>query len=376
LTRDGTGAAWLASVFVLGIPLVAWQLALGDPATYARSVQEDGALEWGTFWSFLLAGGAGLVAAHRARSVSSRRAIFLACVAGFCLFVAFEEISWGQRLLGYRSPLYFLEHNAQQELNLHNIVEGDLRQALFLAIVIGFGVLLPLINAWDSLRRPLRRLGIVAPDWRLAPAFAATATLYAIYPWSHSGEWAELMLGSAMGFTALLESGGQRAPDPLSAIGRPLLRVGLYVAVVALLGFGSARGVARSGAGDGELLAAARLELEALREDVGHARTRTRCGLHKRLHSFVEAYGQEHLRSGAFARLQAAGLPFERARFFLDPWESPYWLRHSCSSDRTRRSIFVYSMGPNRKRDSTAWAIAGDDLAGWISQARPLDEPE
>jgi hypothetical protein len=106
LSRNGNGAAWLASVFVLGIPLLAWLLASREPAAYARSVQEDGALEWSTFWSFLLAGGAGLVGAYRARVASGRQAIFLALVAGFCLFVAFEEISWGQRLLGYRSPVY------------------------------------------------------------------------------------------------------------------------------------------------------------------------------------------------------------------------------------------------------------------------------
>lgn len=32
-----------------------------------------------------------------------------------------EEISWGQRLLGLQTPPFFAEHNAQAEINLHNL---------------------------------------------------------------------------------------------------------------------------------------------------------------------------------------------------------------------------------------------------------------
>ena len=33
------------------------------------------------------------------------------CMASRCFVVAMEEISWGQRLFGYRAPAYFLGHN-------------------------------------------------------------------------------------------------------------------------------------------------------------------------------------------------------------------------------------------------------------------------
>jgi len=37
------------------------------------------------------------------------------------LYYFFEEISWGQHIFGWRSPDFFIEHNNQNETNLHNI---------------------------------------------------------------------------------------------------------------------------------------------------------------------------------------------------------------------------------------------------------------
>ncbi|WP_437919553.1 hypothetical protein [Sphingobacterium sp. LRF_L2] len=48
--------------------------------------------------------------------------ILIAC---FSIFVAGEEISWGQRIFNVESSTFFLEHNAQGETNLHNMVVGD-----------------------------------------------------------------------------------------------------------------------------------------------------------------------------------------------------------------------------------------------------------
>ena len=54
------------------------------------------------------------------------------------------------------------------------------------------------------------------------------------------------------------------------------------------------------------------------------------------------------------------GLPEERARFFLDPWNYPYWVQ--CTRDGDRRFNYVYSFGPNRRRESTEWEVLGDDI--------------
>ena len=98
---------------------------------------------------------------------------------------------------------------------------------------------------------------------------------------------------------------------------------------------------------------------------------RTSCGLHKRLFTFVRQQDVEALEQGSFAALVEQGLPEERSRFFLDPWNSPYWVRDSCGEDRRRRRIFVYSFGPDRMRDSTDWEIGGDDVGEIVFDASP-----
>ena len=342
-----------------------------DPDLYHRSVQEDEVLEWVTFWSFSCAGviyGMASIAAHRS---SPRWPWFLAGLTLFCFLVALEEISWGQRLLGYRPPAYFLAENFQQELNLHNTLGDALRQNGFLLIVWGYGVLLPFSQAVPVLRSWAKALGIVAPPLALTPAFAATAILYQVYPWTHSGEWAEAMLGSCMLFVAVIqfgERGGQKAPRSAGSLGRSLVVVWL---LTSLLGVVSARLGWLLSAHDPERIAFARIELDALGRDIAAARTRTRCGLHKRVYSMVEAYQQQHLFSGEFSALESMGLPEQRAQYFLDPWNSPYWIQHVCSKDHRQRAIFVYSFGPNRMRDSTDWEILEDDLGAWISRPRP-----
>ena len=47
------------------------------------------------------------------------------------VFIAGEEISWGQRILGFTTPDFLLNLNIQHELNLHNI-EGKIHERQFL----------------------------------------------------------------------------------------------------------------------------------------------------------------------------------------------------------------------------------------------------
>ncbi|MDH3405125.1 MAG: hypothetical protein OEP45_16010, partial [Acidobacteriota bacterium] len=66
------------------------------------------------------------------------------------------------------------------------------------------------------------------------------------------------------------------------------------------------------------------------------------------------------------SQLVTLGLPEDRARFFMDPWNAPYWLRDRCDKKTGRRAIFFYSFGPNRKRDSSVWEILGDDVGAYV----------
>jgi hypothetical protein len=368
-SRGRAAAALLANVLILSVLAACAALHALDPDGYYRAVQEDEALEWTTFWLFVVAGLCfGRQALHQ-RAGGLRDVWLPAGIALFCGLVAMEEISWGQRLIGYRPPTYFLQHNFQQELNIHNVAGSWLRKAVLMAIVLGYGVALPAIAALPRVAAQLTRVGISAPPLSLAPSFIAMALAYLIYPWSHTGEWVEQMLGAGMLFAALLQTDAAGATRA-----RPLLRVAGAWGAAMLLGFLTTQTWWALIGGMPENLETARVELAALKRDLSSARGRTRCGIHKRLYSFARKYDGEALKSGAFMALREGGLPAERAEFFLDPWNSPYWVRHICSKDRTRRAIYVYSFGPNRLRDSMRWEVIPDDLAAWI--IHPNETPE
>jgi hypothetical protein len=351
-----------ANASVLAPGVVAALLRAFRTDTYSRAVQEDQALEWATFWAFAMAAAFYLVTAVRLRRAGLGVPWFTTGLALFCVFVAMEEISWGQRVLGYRPPDYFLEQNFQQELNVHNVFSTGLRKLVLKGVILGFGVVLPLLAAGKRGKAVLDRLGVPAPPWQLAPAFLATYLLYEIYPWSHTGEWVELMLG--FGFLLAAVSSIGRAQPSGSEPRLQVVQVLASVLAPILLGLGTTAVLDAARSENPELLATAQREVEALRQDFLSGRIESNCSLHKRLYTFMEKYDQRALLEGEFASLVARGLPEARAEFLLDPWNSPYWIRDWCKDGR--RLTFVYSFGPDRKRDSTRDRILGDDIGAFI----------
>ena len=146
-------AAVVTNGIVLGVLAVEYGLKAFHSDLYFRSVQEDEFLEWGTFWAFFSAAAVFVYAAVLQRRKEGRRPWFFLVLALFCLFAAGEEISWGQRLFGYRPPSYFLEHNFQQELNIHNIVATALRKTVLSGVVLGYGIVLPLLTVMSLFGR-------------------------------------------------------------------------------------------------------------------------------------------------------------------------------------------------------------------------------
>jgi len=90
-----------------------------------------------------------------------------ACVV--LLFLAGEEVAWGQRLLNYKAPHYFLQHNAQQETTLHNMLPFGYKPIELAYMVIGFfGAFVPylmLIIPDKYKTTVIRKYG---PRWYLA----------------------------------------------------------------------------------------------------------------------------------------------------------------------------------------------------------------
>ena len=86
----------------------------------------------------------------------------------FALVFFGEEISWGQRILGFETPDAIMEVNDQNEFNFHNAgtqLIGLNTQWLFRAGFAIYFLALPLVALlWSRARDWTRRLGYVRPD--------------------------------------------------------------------------------------------------------------------------------------------------------------------------------------------------------------------
>lgn len=324
LTIHAVTAAWIFAFLAFG------KL---HPFSYSAALQEDGFVEWLTVGLFAAAG------VLRARVAWRERRWFDLLIAAFCMFVAGEEFSWGQRLLGFTPPDVFLEHNRQQEFTLHNFADvfGQPKGVLIMAL-LGYAVVLPLG------RRLFVRLRATIPPLPYVPWFVVAAGLLIWYPLELTGEWVETLAGWLFLLTAL----------PTTR--QLLLNVAAAIAAAVLLTYVSARGFV----GGPAAIACTEREAYSLLADVGEGnamteRLRRRSGrVHKRLFTaiedgYIDASALVHYRGNACGQSQ---------RYYLDPWGMPYWIRVSAKAV-DGRSVTVYSMGPNRRRDT---AEGGDDI--------------
>jgi len=142
-------------------------------ARFEEYVQEDGIVEWLTVVGLLLGS---IVCFSRFVILLRKRSwwfLFVTLGLGlFLFFAAGEEISWGQRIFGLKTPEYFQEHNAQHETNLHNlVVDGvKLNKLIFSIFLVGalaiFLLIVPLLyqkNNWT--RKFLDRSAVPVPQF-------------------------------------------------------------------------------------------------------------------------------------------------------------------------------------------------------------------
>jgi hypothetical protein len=169
----GWGEAW----WWLGVPVLVAAFVIGayqaDPDWYLRYVTPEGygILEVSHFviplLGLLIAGGLLFLPFVRARPLAFTVALIAALS---CLYIAGEEMSWGQHIFHWNTPAYWGELNRQEETNLHNtyaIFEKTPRTILEVAIFIG-GLLVPIAALfWPWLRAC--RLSLFLPPAALAP---------------------------------------------------------------------------------------------------------------------------------------------------------------------------------------------------------------
>lgn len=221
-------------LLTFGVPgLLVAALPLGlrlGPVRMRAAVTEDHLVEW--LQVGLLAGSAVLLLRcwKTVRAIEDRRvdARTYALLALGTLFVALEEISWGQRILGFETPHGLSHANEQGEFNLHNYAWFHIVRNW---LPLGFATFGSLC-AWCAWRRPAdapstacRRL---LPGremlFSLVACLAVSVWLLVLYLTAlrHEGdwrvgrvvaEWAELMVAYVLFLYAWLQAVRMEATD-------------------------------------------------------------------------------------------------------------------------------------------------------------------
>lgn len=151
-------------------------LRMGVPDAVPRLIKEDGALEYLQVLMYATAACFALLVGARSTSPLIRSAFWGFGLA--CVFVALEEVSWGERLLGFDPPQSIRDLNTQGEMNLHNLdpIQRFLHFAYILAGLIGgLGWLVPKGLPDGRVRRDLK--GIL-PDRSTALFFLPAVVFY------------------------------------------------------------------------------------------------------------------------------------------------------------------------------------------------------
>lgn len=119
-----------------------------------------------------------------------RRNPWLLLLALAALVAAGEEISWGQRLLGFETPAWLAEKNVQDEFNFHNVIFTDPdaptnpSEILMLATLLGYLGVLPLLT-----RRSARLWQLVARTRLPVPSTALLRTTWILVVASSLAWW-------------------------------------------------------------------------------------------------------------------------------------------------------------------------------------------
>lgn len=153
---------YLQEIWYLKLYIIVVALAIGlsysayyffDPTTVADLGEEDHFFEWWTAVSLFLACGICFYLYIKSKNIFH----LLLCL--LFLFGAGDEISWGQRIIGFKTPEVMEEINVQKEFSFHNIEifntadfkhhhkKGFARllevNFLFRLFMMGYGIVLP-----------------------------------------------------------------------------------------------------------------------------------------------------------------------------------------------------------------------------------------
>ncbi len=193
------GYSFLALVYALGIYFSNTDVIYFEEV-YAR---EDGFIEYATAAMLM---SISIMSFYRlVRFWNSTPLLWKIGTLGFALIFLFgagEEVSWGQRIFNWESSDYFVQNNAQQETNLHNMVVGEtkINKLIFskiLVIVLAiYLIILPILyRKVVAIKNLTNSFAVPVVQWTQTIAFIIFTVLLAFMPSGKNPEIHELALG-------------------------------------------------------------------------------------------------------------------------------------------------------------------------------------
>lgn len=183
--------------------------ARGHLPTFQLITAEDGLLEWLQVVGYAAASVLALLLSRLLlRRGDVRFAAAYAMLAIGCMFVAGEEISWGQRILGIETPENLQELNRQGELGVHNVgtLETIFQLTLLVAGLYGSAGVWLIRSRWQ--RSESRMLALLVPPVFLSSFFLlvflhrlvrfTVPNVTDVTAFVKFGEWPELCFASAL----------------------------------------------------------------------------------------------------------------------------------------------------------------------------------
>ena len=177
---------WVLTALLSGV-----KLRLGPTSDQWRYVSSEGGLsEYGTAIIYLLVPlFTYKIARHFWRHKSKIMGSFYFLFTAGSFFVGMEELSWGQKIIGFEEPKYWAENNVQSEFTFHNLAfyqNNFLHQSFLLAGFLGS-------FCWIALRYWQKRqkrasssidLSYVLPDWPISSFFYPTLVYYFVFDYT------------------------------------------------------------------------------------------------------------------------------------------------------------------------------------------------
>lgn len=353
--------------FLDGLAFIIILIGYYFPSSFYILMLEDGTAEWVTFYSFAISGCIVLLyllgLSKAGQRVFSFSFFIPLAVVLFCLVVAGEEISWGQRLLAFKPPNVFLEHNYQQELNVHNLFKKDglwgiaiESKQMVMLVALVFGVLFPLITRFIPQCKQMEKH---APALFLMPFFLLVIVMEKFYPIKLTGEACEMYLGFIFLIHTFDTYGGDKVTIPKVNQKHTFFALFVLIFIVGLITAPVLKLFIFKSATDAETKILK--ELTILKKDFLNPMVDKEVFLNTRkVHVRVYRIIQEDIFQLPESSLFGKGETGPND-FFIDPWSNSYWIYYH----RKEQKVVFYSFGPNRKRDSNFdkdLTIQGDDI--------------